>query len=201
MRGMFVVVSLCGISTLASASILNGSFETNAVPSGERLNPSNVTDWTHTAGFTLHEKHMNGVSVIAAHSGTQFLSMGHNGSANDRIQQSFATVVGSKYDVSFYVHCIQGNAQQAITADVLDLVNAGPALGSVVASVSSMTQGWIEYTFSFVATSNQSQLRFTHSQAAGGANIALDTVTVIPAPATALLGVVALAAGRRRRGG
>jgi hypothetical protein len=125
--------------------------------------------------------------------------MGHNNSQGDRIMQSFATVAGQKYTVSFWFHCIQGNAEEAITGDVIDGITPGPELGMAIGTVSSITQGWIEYSFSFTAVSNMSRIRFTQTQAAADANIALDSITVIPATATAFIGLIALLSTRRRR--
>lgn len=199
MRPLVLLSSLAGVglaATAVTAQIANGSFEFAALPAPNRVDITALTDWTPSGGNMLLERGVNSTSEIAAHSGVQFVSMGHNSAQGDTLRQFFATTAGQVYTVSFYLHCIQGDAAQVLTASARD----GDVLGQVVATIASRTQGWVNFTFDFAATGPSTELRFVHSTGAAGANIALDTVTVVPGPSgAALLGLAGLAARRRRR--
>ncbi|MBX9736554.1 MAG: DUF642 domain-containing protein [Phycisphaerales bacterium] len=197
MRLIFPAVLSLFATTAASAQLVNGSFENEDLVNPSRVAISNLTDWTASGGLTLLERGVNGTSNIAAHTGSQFVSFGHNGNSGDTLSQSIATTAGQNYSVSFYLHCIQGAEFQTITASALA---GGDTLATINASASSPTQGWLEFSYNFQAVSGSTEIRFVHSLGAGSANIAIDTVTVIPAPgALALLAAGGLIATRRRR--
>lgn len=200
MRSVFVsALAVIALATHATAAILNGSFESVAQAVPDRVNISSATSWTATGGSMLLERAVNTVSQITAQDGDQFVSMGHSGASNDTLSQVITTTPGEILDVSFFVACIQGNALQSILASAVD-TSSNAVLGSVSASISSRTQGWIGYTFQFQPTGISTRISFVHDVAAGSANIALDNVTVTPAPSAAgLLGLAGVAATRRRR--
>lgn len=188
-----VVACVCGA---ASGSIVNGSFEDRPIAFPDRVSMSNLSSWSASGGSMLHERGVNGVSNIAAHSGVQFVSMGHSGASNDTLTQTFVTTPGATYDVSFAVACIQGDGLQRVTATVLDGANV---LGSVQAEVSVRSAGWQVFGLQFTAASASSTLRFVHTLGSGNANVAVDSVAVTPAPAALPLLALGLC-GRRRRG-
>lgn len=196
MRGV-LAVAVVSVSVPALADVINGSFELQAQAIPDRYNINLLSDWTAQGGFILLERGINSVSNIAPHTGAQFVSMGHNGAQGDQLSQILATQAGRSYDVSFWIHCIQGSGSEVVLSQVLDTAT-GALLGSGEGTVSSPTQGWVQVTYSFVADSDSSSIRFTHTSGTGGANIALDTVTVIPAPASLALLGLGLVALRRR---
>lgn len=196
MRVFFPIVVLAATTSTALADAVNGSFENEPQAGPGRVFMSSLTDWTSLGGSSLLERGVNEVSAIAAHSGVQFVSMGHNSAQGDTLLQAIAIAPGQVYTVSFFLHCIQGNALQTVQASAF----SGVELGGVAGSVSSVTQGWVNFSFEFQATASQTTIRFVHSLAADGANVAIDTVTVIPAPSAGLLiGLAGLLGSRRRR--
>lgn len=195
MRGL-VAVAVASVSVPALADVVNGSFELQAQASAGRYDINLLSDWTAQGGFMLLERGVNGVSNIAAHTGDQFVSMGHNGSQGDQLFQVFATETGRTYDVSFWIHCIQGSGNEAMLSRVHDAAT-GDVLGSAQGAVSSPTQGWVQFSYTFEASSNSSKIVFTHTSGTTSANIALDTVIVVPGPGS--LALLGLGASLRRR--
>jgi hypothetical protein len=120
LRGLVVVAAAC--SPVMGGVLLNGSFEEPQQAGPGRYNIGLLSDWEATGGFMLLEQGVNGVSNIEAHTGTQFVSMGHSGATGDRLEQSFATEVGLRYDVSFATRSIQGLQPQEVLAEVTSFI-------------------------------------------------------------------------------
>lgn len=192
-------MALLPIATCSGSVVVNGSFEETALGMPSRVSLVSLSGWNAFGGSSLLERGVNGVSNIEAHTGAQFVSMGHNSASGDTLQQTLATQAGLEYTVTFFVASIQGDGEQDITATAVD--SSVGTLATLVATASRRAEGWLEQTFSFEAASDATVLRFVHSRAAGQANIALDSVTVVPAPAGAavLAASVGVACGRRRR--
>lgn len=204
----FGLIASLGATSEASF-IVNGSFESPALSGPSRVAISNLNDWTASGGFLLLERGVNTTSSIAASDGQQFVSFGHSSQFNGRLFQSFSTMIGESYSVTFDVASIQGSASQTLTASAFDDTN-----NSVIASTNSdvFDRGiWIAgTTLVFTATSAMTRLEFQDTVGSGNANIALDNVvvtssatTVVPEPSSfALLGIGAAALlifNRRRR--
>lgn len=200
MRSYFALASVAVASAaMAGESVQNGSFESAQQAGPARVAISNLTDWDASGGFMLLEQGVNGTSNIAAHTGTQFVSMGHNGSLGDTLSQVVDTQAGASYEVEFYLHVIQGNTVQELVGEAFQN-GTQDSLGSVDTSMSSTTQGWVRWAFSFTAASELTELRFVHTAATGSGNIAIDSVAMTPAPASAaMLALGGLFATRRRR--
>ncbi|MFZ2873635.1 MAG: DUF642 domain-containing protein [Phycisphaerales bacterium] len=195
---LFIVGSAAALfAGSAFGTVLNGSFESAALPAPDRADISNLTDWGVTGGNTvLLERGVNGVSNIAAHDGVQFVTMGHNSGQGETLTQFLSTTPGQTYTATFYLACIQGNALQSVRMAVSDGAND---LGSVVGTVSSQTEGWVPFSFDFVANGLTARLTLMQMVGASEANVAIDDVSVVPAPgsALALLGLLAARRGRR----
>lgn len=200
MRTILVsAVVAASLAPCAAGAVLNGSFELTALEIPSRVDINSTTSWSASSGASLLERGVNGVSQIAAQDGDQFVSMGHNGFSNDTLSQTITTTPGEVLDISFYVACIQGDAFQRITATAFDPVTNG-SIAFVDAEVSSRSQGWVKYTFQFQPAGTSTRLQFQHTIGAISANIALDNVTVTPAPGAAgVLALAGIAAARRRR--
>ncbi len=196
MRFEWSLVAVVACSGMACGTLVNGSFEFPKLASPDRVGIGTLTDWTAVGGNLLLERGINGVSQVAAHSGAQFVSMGHDSAKGDVLFQDIATFPGQYLEVTFYLHCIEGSAPQEVTGQAID-VGSNAVLGSVVGKVDSPSLGWLGWQFHGFATGAQTRIRFTHSLSAEAANVALDTVTIVPSPAA--LGVIAGVVGVRRR--
>lgn len=195
---LFIVGSAAALcASSAFGTVLNGSFESAAIPGPDRVSITALTDWGMTGTTTmLPERGVNPVSQIAAHGGVQFVSMGHNGGSNESLTQFLSTTPGQTYTATFYLACIQGDALQSVRMAVSDRAND---LGWVVGTVGSRTEGWVPFSFDFVANGLTARLTLQQTVASTAANVAIDDVSVVPAPGSmlALLGLLAARRGRR----
>lgn len=197
------VALLASVSVAQAASFTNGSFE-----AGTLSNPfstigagsSSITSWSVDSGSVDYIG-----SYWQPQEGSRSLDM--SGSGAGSISQSFDTVNGWQYEVSFYV---AANPDGPPAEKFLDSIVTGVSgnLGSL--TVSSLqtnsthaAMDWVLFTYSFVADSTTATLSFV-SQALSAYGPALDNVSVsaIPIPpalilfGTAIVGVAALS--RRR---
>jgi hypothetical protein len=193
---LFLAIASCPLAS--GGVLLNGSFESGGQDDPGRYDIAELTDWTASGGSMLLEHDVNEVSNIEAHSGSQFVSMGHNGSVGDTLSQTFETVVGQNYEVSFFIRSVEGNALQGLFASVTDGAGGGE-LGSITALDFGFGAGWTEYSFSFTGASESATLTLLHALGSFQSNLAVDTVTVdIPAPGVLAMIGLGLVVWRRR---
>lgn len=141
---------------------------------------------------------MNGVQAV---SGNHFIELNAHGSNQGAwsIFQSFETLVGQSYELSFYYRARNGSNEQfeVTVADLSQTLN------------DHTNQGWSFFSSSFVATDTNTTLRFTSHNSGTMGNfidgvsvVAQQGVAAVPAPATMgvmALGLVLLGAARRMR--
>lgn len=202
MRGLLAAVAAIAMlpSAANAAEFVNGSFEAG-VPAGSFTtvaggNSSSITGWTVIG---------NSVDYIGsywtAQNGARSIDL--NGGAQGGIQQTFDTLAGVQYNVTFW---LAGNADGApITKNVL--VNADGGTGGLFSfnstGTSKANMGWSKYTYNFLAAGPTTTLSFA-SQDAGAFGAALDNVSVaaVPEPATwalMLIGFAGVGFSMRRR--
>jgi choice-of-anchor C domain-containing protein len=202
---LIVGVAAWGIATTAgAAAFTNGSFElsTAATNPGSGfttlLNGSTaITGWTvggdsidYIGGYWQPEDGSRSVDL--------------SGNANGSISQTFDTVLGQRYAVSFF---LAGNPDGGPAAKVaITSATGGPVQSdtfTVSGSDSRASMGWQAYTYNFTAASTSTTLSF--ASATGTAyGPALDNVSVlgVPEPATwamMLMGFGGLGAVLRHR--
>lgn len=210
-RAASALVLLSTLHPLAHAApFQNGSFESPGLGTTSQLNIGTPgaapTGWL--AGGTLGNFALFYQSNIwiTPHSGLASIGFGGNGTAGATISQTFDTVPGLPYTVSFYTAAQQlGTGPQSYRAEAL---NGSTVLGFSTGAIPVSTT-WTLRSFDFVAASNSTLLLFTdlsNGPAAINLNWALDTVSVtaVPEPATfgmmglGVLGLSVLALRRRR---
>lgn len=170
---------------------INGSFETGTDPgSFATLNAgdTNITDWTVNSGSVDYIG-----SYWQASDGVRSVDL--NGLEAGSISQTFSTVVGATYDVAFD---LSGSPDGRPVEDLLYSPSAKEVSVSANGALSqsffydTSVQGnsladmkWASSTYSFVATTTSTTLRFA-SQIAGAFGPALDNVSItetLPPPA------------------
>lgn len=195
-------MALVALSPFASAApnlIVNGGFESstfNGTFATYGVGSSSLTGWTINDGS---------VDLINSYwtpsSGAYSLDL--SGNTDGTISQSFATVIGQKYLISFD---LAGNPDDH--GDTEKYVQVGlsqqPVYAFETAGKTHGAMGWTTHSFSFQAVSTSSTLHFTSLQESAY-GVALDniSVTAVPEPETyamllAGLGLVGAAARRRR---
>ncbi|QKS01942.1 choice-of-anchor C family protein [Sphingomonas sp. CL5.1] len=186
-----------------AAAFVNGSFESGVAPGTYTTvaggDSSSITGWTATG---------NSVDYIGSYWQAQDggRSIDLNGNAQGGIEQTFDTVAGTLYNVTFW---LAGNTDGApVTKSVLvgATGNAGQLFTFDSSSFDKTNMGWAQYTYNFVAQGASTTLSFG-SQDAGAYGAALDNVSLltgggVPEPATwglMILGFGGIGAVMRRR--
>jgi len=202
MRGLLGAMAVIAMlpSAANAAEFVNGSFEAGA-PAGSFStvsggNNSSISGWTVTG---------NSVDYIGNYWTAQDASrsVDLNGAAQGGIQQTFDTLDGIQYNVTFW---LAGNPDGLPVAKSV-LVSATGATDGLFSfdstGASKNNMGWSKYTYNFLASGTSTTLSFA-SQNAGAYGAALDNVSVsaVPEPATwalMLIGFAAVGFGMRRR--
>jgi hypothetical protein len=207
MKKIIALAALAAISATASAAnlLVDGSFESITQAPGTWNAYTSVPGWTITqANGTASPNGLEIRDDVAgtAENGNNFIEL--DGYENDKISQSFATVVGQHYAVSFWFADRTGVATSSegfSAAIVSGLASSGTSFGAV----GDNGAAWHQITMNFIADSTTS----IFSIAATGTSDSLGTsfdnfqAAAVPEPATlgllaAGLAMLGLSARRRR---
>jgi hypothetical protein len=178
--------SLLPASASAAQLIQNGGFELPLVPGSccTTTPPDPLPGWTVTAGdVNVVIGTFGSTNGNLAFEGSQYLDLVGE-APNGALQQTFSTLVGRTYSVSFaYSHNLFGGAPSASGVFAVDV------LGGTLTHTGGTTNnlGWITYTGTFVASGTSATIAFSGSQATDNAGLFLDAVSVtgaVPEPAT-----------------
>jgi choice-of-anchor C domain-containing protein len=205
MRPLFIASLLASLIAPASASnlLVNGSFE-NPTGVGYEIvmgGSNRITGWTTVNNGV---EWFNAAGYGGAADGAMIVDLANYTYTGGGIQQSFATVVGQRYDLDFSLSTMAGYGRLG-TAHFDVSVNGQEFDYDLVNHTSLLN--WEHQSLSFVATATTTTLRFSNDQNPFLHFANLDGVSVqvsaVPEPATgttlaAGLGVLALLARRRR---
>lgn len=204
MKKMIVAaLSLVAAASPASAElIVNGGFEQPGVtgPCCTTTPPDALPGWTVTAGdVNVVIGTFGSTNGNLAYEGSQYLDIVGQ-QPNGAMQQTFNTVAGRLYTVSFaYAHNLFGGAPSATGVFSVDV------LGGILTHTGGTTNdlGWSTYLGQFTATGSTATLAFSGAQSTDNAGLFLDAVSVtVPEPATwamLILGMGAVGGAMRRK--
>ena len=196
LKSAFVALALVAASSANANIILNGDFETGA------FSPDwNASGNVQVAGPAANAFYFGGGSA-AKNGGFLVAFNGGNMAPNGVISQTFGTSQGTEYAVTFDFGATSGGFQK-IMADILGA--NGSVLNSITATGTNAPADLQSFTFSFIANSNASTLRFTDFSTNNSINQdgLLDNVAVaaVPEPTSIALlglGLLGVVASRRK---
>lgn len=189
MKALAVVAAFTVLSPAAYASvelIHNGGFESaGGFSGGFETIGSGLDGWTIGGTVDLINTYWTPAS------GSYSLDL--NGGGAGSISQSFATVVGQTYNVSF---SLAGNPVGGGDKFFYASVNTPITYTFDIDGKTTANMGWVRRSFSFVATSDTSTLSFVGDPYHSYYGAALDDISVVaavPEPATYGMMLVGLA--------
>jgi hypothetical protein len=195
---LMLAAGLSAGSAHASNLLVNPGFELPGT--GYVSLPGNstaITGWTTVLNGV---EWFNATSFGGAADGVMIVDLANYTYTGGGIEQTFATVVGQSYDLSFSLGTMQASGRDG-TAHI-DVTVAGVTTGyDVINHTGSLV--WTAVTQSFTASSSSTTLRFTNTQNPHlhFANVDAASVSAVPEPETyamllAGLGLVGFAARR-----
>lgn len=176
---VFALAAIVLPASANAAAFVNGSFETGPAPGGFTTLAAGstvITGWTVGGG---------GVDYVGSYWTAQngLRSIDLSGLAPGSIAQTFDTIAGTGYQVSFY---LGGNGDGGLVSKTASVSATGGATTnySVIASPTP-TMGYTLFNYNFIATGALTTLTFASlSGNAFGPVLDNVSVTAVPEPAT-----------------
>lgn len=188
------------VMPLSAANLLvNGSFETNAGGACTPGPPLNFVDLAAGSncitGWTIVSGTVDYIDSAGWQAQNGNISIDMGGINNGAIAQTFATISGATYDVTFWM---AGNMGAAPTVKTMQVSADGQSQNySFDTTGKTFTNmGYIQETFHFVATGTSATLQFLNTDnpsSAGGP--VLDNVTAAQAPEPGSFALMLIALG------
>ena len=193
MKKIIALAALAAISATASAAnlLVDGSFESITQASGTWNTYTSVPGWTVTEANGAPSPHgleiRNNVAGTAE-SGHNFIEL--DGYENDKISQSFATVVGHDYQVSFWFADRAGVApsSEGFSASV---VSGASVSGTGFGAVGDNGAAWHLITMDFTAGSTTSIFSIKATGTSDSVGTSFDDFQAVAVPEPATLGLLA----------
>lgn len=207
MRRTVILATLLLFSTafiLSAGPLTNGSFEINggacAIGAGSGFATLPAGDPCIT-GWTILNHNIDYISTFwVAADGSRSLDMNGDQGPGSAVQQTFDTIVGLQYVVSFHMAANTGGGP-AVKSLTVDVGGAPQSYSFDGTGHSTTNMGWALETFTFTAINTSTALTFTSTTNDLANGPALDAVSVsAPEPGSTgllLAGVALLILGRR----
>jgi hypothetical protein len=215
MKKIIAMAALAAISATASAAgnlFTDGSFESITQAAGTWNTYNAVPGWTVTkasGGASTNGLEIRNTVAGTAEDGANFIEL--DGYENDKISQSFATVIGKAYEITFYYA-----DRTDVSSSFLQGAGTVPGSGGFAYSytgVGTTTYAgafgafWHEAVIDFTATSANTTFSIWGAGTSDGYGTSFDNFTAVaavPEPATlglfaAGLAVLGMSARRRRQ--
>jgi hypothetical protein len=208
MKRTIALVALAALSATASAAnlLVDGSFESIAQAAGTWNTYTSVPGWTVTkanGSATSTGLEVRNNVAGTAEDGGNFIEL--DGYENDAIKQSFATVVGHEYEVSFWFADRAGVAASSL-GFLANVTSGASSSGTGFGAIGDNGSAWHLITLDFVAGSTTSifSIKGTGTSDSLGTSFDNFSVIAVPEPGTmglfaAGLAIVGLSARRRRQ--
>ena len=181
MKNFVLVFGLCS-GGLFAAAFTNGGFETGTAPSGYDF--SNVpTGWAKgpSSGGLFYETYISGPLSALTGEGSRAFGFGGNGSTTVSLSQTFHTLAGGTYQVSFQ-YIAQQNPNPGFQRLLAQALDGTTALGTAQRRFNNLAR--LSTTFNFVAATTATTLRFSDNRKSANDgvalndNLALDNISV-----------------------
>ncbi len=195
---LIIPAILAACAPITSASIVNSGFEpttavgsNNVLPGGSLAiegweTIENGVEWFNPAAF----------GAIASPDGGYAVDLANFTFSAGGIQQTFATTAGESYTVEFYASTSAGQGRLG-TAEILVQADGTMEQFDLV-NISTQFE-WELHSFTFIADDDEATLTFANYQDANLHFANIDGVSIVPAPASALILFAMSAAHTRRR--
>jgi Protein of unknown function (DUF642) len=184
-------------------SLLNGGFETPAVPVGgytHFVGGQTVGAWTVVGTAVLlvqteYAEPANGISAFTAQAGLNSLDL--TGAGNEGftsgVEQVVPTIAGQAYNLSFFVgRASSGSPLYSAPATVDLSINGGPRVGYTNTAATTGTNNWMKFKTSFVATGSSTTITFLNGTPSPITEAGLDGVVLTPVFSDAGAGLAGL---------
>ena len=179
-------LTLLAVTSVTAAPFQNGSFETSSIPGPYqdlRAGDTSMPGWAVTGldASVGVERAMTGFTgpSYAAFDGDFYLDIAGVDNPGGGIEQSFDTIAGERYRVSFAAGNAVGFGRDG--SGVLDVAVTGastPVNLSFADATGSSLLTWFPHEFEFTAAGSSATLRFSNSQHPHEHFAALDAVSL-----------------------
>jgi hypothetical protein len=199
-RTILAAALIVGMPAAAQAAnlLVNGDFEAGG---------GSLAGWTITGAMAVgtgaeYAPCCETSGSEPAYSGNHFATFGASDiEATNAITQSFATVIGKRYDVSLRYGALGGAGTQGINLNISD----GFGFAFFVSAINDLDATFTTFTTSFIANNTSTVIGFSNFSGPDGIDPILDdvSVTTVPEPASwamliAGFGLVGAVARRQR---
>ena len=207
MKRTIALVALAALSATASAAnlLVDGSFESIAQAAGTWNTYTSVPGWTVTkadGSATSTGLEVRNNVAGTAEDGSNFIEL--DGYENDSIKQSFATVVGHEYEVSFWFADRAGVAASSL-GFLANVSSGASSSGTGFGAVGDNGAAWHLITLDFTAGSTTSVFSIKGTGTSDSLGTSFDNFSVIAVPEPGTMGLFAAGlailglSSRRRR--